>query len=252
MSNHSWIYGLHAVEAILNKEPERVLELQAMESRDDARLNAVIKLARQSGATVAWRDRAALDKLAEGGRHQGIMARIRSNMPGTDNDLADLLERLGGPPFLLILDGVTDPHNLGACLRTAEAAGMHAVIAPRDKASSLTPVVRKVACGAAELIPFYQVTNLARTMRDLQEAGVWLVGTSLGDGAKPFYDLDLRGPLAIVMGAEGSGLRRLTEEHCDHLAYIPMLGDTESLNVSVATGVAVFEAVRQRSAAASR
>lgn len=252
MSNHSWIYGVHAVEAILNKEPERVLELQAMESRDDARLNAVIKLARQNGAAVAWRDRAALDKLAEGGRHQGIMARIRSNMPGTDNDLADLLERLDGPPFLLILDGVTDPHNLGACLRTAEAAGMHAVIAPRDKASSLTPVVRKVACGAAELIPFYQVTNLARTLRDLQEAGVWLVGTSLGDGAKPFYDLDLRGPLAIVMGAEGNGLRRLTAEHCDHLAYIPMLGDTESLNVSVATGVAVFEAVRQRSAAASR
>lgn len=247
MSQFVWIYGLHAVETLLAVAPERVLELQALESRDDQRLNALIGLGRRQGVAVAWRDRAALDKLADGGRHQGVVARIKPRQAGHDGELAERLDALDAAPFLLVLDGVTDPHNLGACLRTAEAAGVHAVIAPRDKATGLTPVVRKVACGAAELVPFFQVTNLARTLRELKDRGLWLVGTSLGDGARPFYALDLRGPLAVVMGAEGSGLRRLTAEHCDHLAYIPMAGLTESLNVSVATGVALFEAVRQRS-----
>ncbi len=244
----SWVYGLHAVQALLEHEPERVLELQALNTREDARLNPIVQMARQHGLTVAFRDRDQLDQLAEGGRHQGVCARVKERQPGDDNDLAALLDDLREPPFLLVLDAVTDPHNLGACLRTAEAAGVHAVIAPRDKAASLTPVARKVACGAAELIPFIQVTNLARTLKQLKDAGVWVVGTSLGEGAKPFYDIDLKGPLAVVMGAEGSGLRRLTAEHCDHLAYIPMAGRIESLNVSVATGVALFEAVRQRKA----
>lgn len=246
MSKMSWIYGLHTVQALLENEPERVLELQALSTREDARLNPIVQMARQLGLTVAFRDRSALDQLAEGGRHQGVVARVRERQPGDDNDLAELLDGLTEPALLLILDAVTDPHNLGACLRTAEAAGVHAVVAPRDKAAGLTPVVRKVACGAAELVPFMQVTNLARTLKQLKERGVWVVGTSLEDGAKPFFDTDLKAPVAIVMGAEGSGLRRLTAELCDHLAYIPMAGQIESLNVSVAAGVALFEAVRQR------
>lgn len=246
MSKMSWIYGLHTVQALLENEPERVLELQALSTREDARLNPIVQMARQLGLTVAFRERAALDQLAEGGRHQGVLARVRERQPGDDNDLAELLDNLTEPALLLILDAVTDPHNLGACLRTAEAAGVHAVVAPRDKAAGLTPVVRKVACGAAELVPFMQVTNLARTLKQLKEAGVWVIGTSLEAGAKPFYDTDLKAPIAIVMGAEGSGLRRLTAELCDHLAYIPMAGQIESLNVSVAAGVALFEAVRQR------
>lgn len=246
MSKMSWIYGLHTVQALLENEPERVLELQALSTREDARLNPIVQMARQLGLTVAFRDRSALDQLAEGGRHQGVVARVRERQPGDDNDLAELLDGLTEPALLLILDAVTDPHNLGACLRTAEAAGVHAVVAPRDKAAGLTPVVRKVACGAAELVPFMQVTNLARTLKQLKERGVWVVGTSLEDGAKPFFDTDLKVPVAIVMGAEGSGLRRLTAELCDHLAYIPMAGQIESLNVSVAAGVAIFEAVRQR------
>ena len=246
MSKMSWIYGLHTVQALLENEPERVLELQALSTREDARLNPIVQMARQLGLTVAFRDRSALDQLAEGGRHQGVVARVRERQPGDDNDLAELLDGLTEPALLLILDAVTDPHNLGACLRTAEAAGVHAVVAPRDKAAGLTPVVRKVACGAAELVPFMQVTNLARTLKQLKERGVWVVGTSLEDGAKPFFDTDLKAPVAIVMGAEGSGLRRLTAELCDHLAYIPMAGQIESWNVSVATGVALFEAVRQR------
>lgn len=246
MSDAVFAYGVHAVEALLAVSPERILDVQALESREDARLNALLRQVRQAGVSIAWRDRAALDKLVDGARHQGIVVRLKPRAPGHEGDLAALLDTLAVPPFLLILDGVTDPHNLGACLRTAEAAGVHAVIAPKDKASGLTATARKVACGAAEWVPFFQVTNLARTLRDLQERGVWLVGTQLDPQAKPFYDLDLRGSLALVMGAEGSGLRRLTAEHCDHLAYVPMAGVTESLNVSVATGVVLFEAVRQR------
>lgn len=162
-----------------------------------------------------------------------------------EDDLFDILDSLKEPPFLLILDGVQDPHNLGACLRSADAAGVHAVIAPKDRAVSLTDTVRKIACGAAEHVPFVTVTNLARTLKELKEAGLWLVGTA--DGAEQsLYDIDLTGPLALVMGAEGKGLRRLTREHCDFLVHIPMAGSVECLNVSVATGVCLFEAVRQR------
>jgi len=169
----------------------------------------------------------------------------------SESDLSEILRSLAEPPFLLLLDNVQDPHNLGACLRSADAAGVHAVIVPKDRSVSLTPVVRTVACGAAEKIPFVQVTNLARTMDQLREAGVWLVGTA-GEATQNLYEIDLTGPLGIVMGAEGSGLRRLTRERCDFLARIPMLGSVESLNVSVATGVCLFEAVRQRLAASSK
>ena len=174
------------------------------------------------------------------------MARVREQAPGDENDLVVFLDGLEAPPFLLLLDGVTDPHNLGACLRSADAAGIHAVITPRDKSASITPVVRKVAVGAADSMPFFQVTNLARTMEMLKERGIWLMGTALEEEAKSLYDVALTGPIGIIMGAEGSGMRRLTRELCDVLLYIPMGGSVESLNVSVATGVTLFEAMRQR------
>ncbi len=168
-----------------------------------------------------------------------------------EDDLFDLLESLHEPPFLLVLDGVQDPHNLGACLRSADAAGVHAIIAPKDRAVALTDTVRKIACGAAEHLPFVMVTNLARTLNRLKEAGLWLVGTA-DDAKESLYDVDLTGPLALVMGAEGKGLRRLTRECCDFLVHIPMTGSVECLNVSVATGVCLFEAVRQRRKAAQK
>ena len=164
-----------------------------------------------------------------------------------EDDLFTLLESLHEPPFLLVLDGVQDPHNLGACLRSADAAGVHAVVAPKDRSVSLTETVRKIACGAAENLPFVTVTNLARTLKHLKEAGLWLVGTA-DESEQSLYDIDLTGPLALVMGAEGKGLRRLTRVTCDFLVHIPMAGTVECLNVSVATGVCLFEAVRQRTA----
>jgi 23S rRNA (guanosine2251-2'-O)-methyltransferase len=179
------------------------------------------------------------------GRHQGGVARCKPLGNLDESDLFRLLDNLNEPPFLLILDGVQDPHNLGACMRTAEAAGAHAVIAPKDRASAITATALKVSSGAAERLPFIQVTNLARVLRELKETGVWLVGTS-GDSEETLFDADLKGPLAIILGAEGRGIRRLTREHCDHVIYIPMLGGAESLNVSVAAGVCLFEAVRQR------
>lgn len=246
MARTELVFGLHAVEVLLARHPERILEIFVLGGREDAPLRALLKAARAEGIAVQSRERRQLDELAGGGVHQGVIAKAREQAPLDEHDLEQLLDGLSEPPFLLVLDGITDPHNLGACLRTAEAAGVQAVITTRDKSAGLTPVARKVAAGAAELLPFVQVTNLARTLRALQERGVWLIGTALEEGAKSLYDYDLRGALAIVMGAEGSGLRRLTKEHCDGLAYVPMVGSTQSLNVSVATGVALFEALRQR------
>lgn len=248
MAKNIVIYGLHAVEAYLAKYPEGILEISLLKGRDDERFNRLIKSLRPLGLTLQWRDRAQLDQLADDTHHQGVVARVREQAPGDEHALMDYLDTLDKPPFLLLLDGVTDPHNLGACLRSADAAGVHAVITPRDKSASITPVVRKVAVGAAETLPFFQVTNLARTMVALKERGIWLVGTALEEDAKSLYELDLKGALGVVMGAEGSGLRRLTKEHCDNLVYIPMAGMVESLNVSVATGVTLFEALRQRTA----
>lgn len=244
MSDQEQVYGLHAVQALFEQQrPVRMLWI--LESRHDARLDAILALASQQHVAVKRVSREELDKLAGHGRHQGVVAEAGAAQAGDEHDLAVLLEGLSGTPFLLVLDGVTDPHNLGACIRSANAAGVHAVIAPRDRAADLTPVARKAAVGAAERIPFFQVTNLARTLRDLKERNIWLVGLA-GEADQTLYELDLKGPLAIVMGAEGTGLRRLSKAECDFLARIPMAGGVESLNVSVAAGVALFEAGRQR------
>jgi len=242
------VFGIHAVEAALKKAAVSELWLDERQ-KPGSRLNNLIELARRERVKIARHSREELDQLAGGERHQGVVAHLSEALAAvTQQDLLTLIESLEHPPFLLILDGVTDPHNLGACLRSANAAGVDAVIAPKDKAVGLTPVVRKVACGAAEETPFYQVTNLARTLRDLQQAGVWLIGAD-GETEQSIFQTDLKGALALVMGAEGTGLRRLTREHCDLLVKIPMAGTVESLNVSVATGICLFEALRQRSTA---
>ncbi len=241
----SLAFGIHAVEAALKKTA--VSELWVDErQKPNSRLNKVLGLASGGQVKVVRRPREELDKLANGERHQGVLAHLIEQVSAAkQEDLMSLLDELDHPPFLLVLDGVTDPHNLGACLRSANAAGVDAVIVPKDNAVGMTPVVRKVACGAAEDTPFYQVTNLARTLRDLQQAGVWLIGAA-GETDDHIYQADLKGSLALVMGAEGKGMRRLTKEHCDLLVKIPMAGTVESLNVSVATGVCLFEALRQR------
>nr|QXF14421.1 23S rRNA (guanosine-2'-O-)-methyltransferase RlmB [uncultured bacterium] len=236
---------MHAVDALLDRQPERVIEIYALKGRDDERLQDLLAKAKDWGVSVQFMQRKALDEKSKGEQHQGIIARIKGAKQLTDNDLEPILNNLNVPPFLLILDGVTDPHNLGACLRSAEAAGVHAVIIPKDNSASLTPVVRKVACGAAESIPLIHVTNLARAMRGLQEKGIWIYGTA-GETTQSLYDCKLDGGIALAMGAEGKGLRRLTREHCDQLVKLPMAGTVSSLNVSVATGICLFEVVRQR------
>jgi len=246
MNDQDLIYGLHAVAAVL-ESGGRVHALWMLDSRHDERLAKVAALAEKAGVKVLRVPRAELDRLTDGARHQGVAAQAEGAELRDEGGLFPLLDKLQEPPFLLVLDGVQDPHNLGACLRSANAAGVHAVIAPRDRSAGLTPVARKVASGAAEATPFFQVTNLARTLRELKERNIWFVGLA-GEADQSLYELDLRGPIAIVMGAEGEGMRRLTKEHCDFLAKIPMAGQVESLNVSVATGVSLFEALRQRHA----
>ena len=240
-------YGIHPVRVLLQRSPQRVRQLWLSSSRDSApRLQELRALAGQAGITVVDADDSQLDKLADGERHQGVIVEIAPRAGDPETQLEEALESLGdAPPLLLVLDGVTDPHNLGACLRSADAAGVAAVIVPRDRAVGLTPVVRKVAAGAAETVPLVQVVNLARTLRELKDRGVWLVGTPMTLPARS-TTLDLSGPTALVLGSEGEGMRRLTREACDELVSIPMAGAVESLNVSVATGVALFEAVRQR------
>lgn len=238
------VFGLHAVQSLFESAPERVLELLIQKGRTDKRINNLVEEARSQGVAVRFVERSRLDARVEG-VHQGIVARVASAKVYREGDLEDLLEGLEEVPFLLILDGVTDPHNLGACLRTADAAGVHAVITPKDKSASLNATATKVACGAADHVPLVQVTNLARTMTWLKERGIWMIGTA-GESSGNIYQSDLKGPLALVMGAEGKGMRRLTRDHCDSLIFIPMAGSVSSLNVSVATGVCLFEAVRQR------
>lgn len=244
MSKHDLLFGLHSIEAVLNNEPERILEIFALKGRDDARMNKVISIARKHGVSVSFVAKNKLEDRADGESHQGIIANARAARVKNEADLDEIIAA-NEQPFLLILDGVTDPHNLGACIRSADAAGVHAVIVPKDNAASLTPVVRKVACGAAETMPLIQVTNLARTMREIQQQGIWIYGTA-GEATEAVYDTKLTGPIAIVMGAEGSGMRRLTREHCDTLISLPMAGSVSSLNVSVTTGICLFEVVRQR------
>ncbi|WP_305856265.1 23S rRNA (guanosine(2251)-2'-O)-methyltransferase RlmB [Balneatrix alpica] len=239
-----WVFGLHAVQTLLKREANRIKLLLVQQGRRDQRMEALLGLAAEQGIKVKQAPRQELDTLVEG-VHQGVLAQVELQKPRNENWLENYLDQLQQPPFLLVLDGVTDPHNLGACLRTADAAGVQAVIAPKDKSAPLTAAAVKVACGAAQSVAYVQVTNLARTLRNLQERGIWLVGTA-GEAEQSLHQAKLTGPLALVMGAEGSGMRRLTRECCDHLVSIPMAGEVSSLNVSVATGVCLFEAVRQR------
>ncbi|MEI7186861.1 23S rRNA (guanosine(2251)-2'-O)-methyltransferase RlmB [Dickeya dianthicola] len=238
------IYGIHAVKALLEQDPQRFLDVFTLKGREDRRLQPLIAELEANGIAVQVANRQWLDDRVEGAVHQGIVARVKEGRQYQENDLPGLLASLD-TPFLLVLDGVTDPHNLGACLRSADAAGVHAVIVPRDRSAQLNAIAKKVACGAAETVPLIRVTNLARTLRFLQEQNVWVVGTA-GEADHTLYQSKLTGPLALVMGAEGEGMRRLTREHCDELISIPMAGSVSSLNVSVATGICLFEAVRQR------
>lgn len=240
------IFGIHAVQALLENDPQRFQEVFVLKGRDDRRLQPLISALEAQGIVVQLANRQWLDKKVEGAVHQGIVARVKPGRQYQEGDLLDLIATLD-TPFLLILDGVTDPHNLGACLRSADAAGVHAVIVPKDRSAQLNATAKKVASGAAENVPLIRVTNLARTMRLLQEANIWIVGTA-GEASHDLYQSKMTGPMALVMGAEGEGMRRLTREHCDALMRIPMAGSVSSLNVSVATGICLFEAVRQRSA----
>lgn len=241
------IYGLHAVQALLKSAPQRVIEIYLLQGRNDQRLQKIVNAAEINGIHCQQVGRNKLDDMVGDENHQGVIAICTPGETYDETWLFNFLENLREPAFLLILDGVTDPHNLGACMRSAEAAGVHAVIAPKDKSTGLTPVARKVACGAAEVLPFVPVTNLARTLKKLQEQGIWLFGAA-GGAEQSIYQSNLTGPVGILMGAEGDGLRRLTQDTCDHLMNIPMAGTVSSLNVSVATGICLFEAVRQRSA----
>ncbi len=245
MAQQELIYGLHAMTAVIDLEPERIIELFVLKGRDDERLTHILDEARRHGIGIQFCQRKTLDDKCNGEQHQGVVARAKPGKILDEHDLDSILKTQASP-FILVLDGVTDPHNLGACLRTADAAGVHAVVVPKDKSATLSPIVRKVACGAAEVIPLIQVTNLSRTMKVMQNSGVWIVGTA-GEAEQSIFGSKLTGPTALVMGAEGKGMRRLTRENCDELIKLPMAGSVSSLNVSVATGVCLYEIVRQRS-----
>lgn len=242
--SEEFVFGWHAVEAVLKREPERLQQVWIQTGRQDKRVRTITDTLEELGVRWAVVHRRELDERV-GGVHQGVVAAVSESREWSEDDLLAQLAASDKPPFLLVLDGVTDPHNLGACMRTCDAVGVQAVIVPKDKSASLTPVARKVACGAAETVPFVRVTNLARFLRTLQDQGVWLIGTA-GEAKATLYQADFKGPIALVMGAEGKGMRRLTREHCDQLINIPMLGHVDSLNVSVATGVCLYEALRQR------
>jgi len=240
------VAGVHSVRTALKRGAASVVELWVESRRRDRRIEEIIALAEKSGIQVNQIDREQLDRLLPDINHQGVAARAAVPAAQGESALENLLTNLDEPPLLLILDGVQDPHNLGACLRSADGAGVHAVITPKDRSVGLTPVVRKVASGAAESVPFFQVTNLARTLRQLKrDYAIWLVGTA-GESDENLYQANLKGPLALIMGGEEKGLRRLTREACDYLVRLPMHGAVESLNVSVAAGICLYEAVRQR------
>lgn len=249
MAQQEFLYGIHSIASVLENEPERLLEIMIAKGRSDDRINAIVSSARANGIAVQFVHRKTLDEKSNGEQNQGLLARAKPARVLDEADLDTILKRVeasaSDTPFLLILDGVTDPHNLGACLRNADAAGVQAVIVPKDNAVGLTPVVRKVAVGAAETVPLIQVTNLARTLKHIQQHGVWVIGTA-GEAEQLIYDCKMQGPIALVMGAEGKGMRRLTRETCDELVKLPMAGAVSSLNVSVASGICLFEIVRQR------
>lgn len=246
MTSTRYISGIHSVRTALKHGADRVEAIWYDHKRRDKRLTQLIAEAKRNKVQLHAVDKAELGRLSPETNHQGVVARTLVPSALGEDDLRSLLQQLDEPPLLLVLDGVQDPHNLGACMRTAEAAGVHAVVTPKDRAVGLTPVACKVASGAAERLPFVQVTNLARTLRWLrEEQNIWVIGTA-GEAHDGLYQADLQGPLAVIMGSEEKGMRRLTREQCDQLVSLPMAGVVESLNVSVATGVVLFEALRQR------
>ena len=242
-SNTRLIHGFHPIMARLRHDPESVKEIYLDNNRQDRRVKDLLRLADQAGARIVAVEHPRIEGMAPNARHQGVVARVDARQKAIHLD--DVLDTLEEPPFLLVLDGITDPRNLGACLRVADAAGVHAVIAPKDRAVGLTDVAMKAASGAAETVPYVMVTNLARTLRELKERDIWVVGTA-GEASEDLYTAQWPVATAWVMGAEGDGMRRLTRETCDALVHIPMAGSVDSLNVSVAAGVCLFEAVRRR------
>jgi len=243
MSSPKVLFGFHAVGVRLKTAPRSIIEIYFEPTRRDARMRQFIEKAQEAGVRLIEADGMRLAKLAGSHGHQGVAARVEPL--AQTHSLDDLLDTIEGPPLLLVLDGVTDPHNLGACLRVADGAGAHAVIAPKDHAVGINATVAKVASGASETVPYFMVTNLARTLNELKERSIWCIGTSDGT-TKTIYQADLKAPVALVMGAEGEGMRQLTRKTCDELVGIPMRGAVESLNVSVASGVCLYEALRQR------
>lgn len=249
--NDGLLCGIHAVSGLLRRQPGAVRSVWLQDGARNPRHAGIETLAAEQGVRLGRLPLEDLDRRAGGARHQGVVAQFDLEAVTLDEgDIDDVLATIEGPPLLLVLDGVQDPHNLGACMRTADAAGVHAVIAPRDRATGLTPTVCKVASGAVGHIPFLRVTNLARALRRLRDADIWIAGAA-AEGAHSLYETDLTLPIALVLGAEGTGLRRLTREHCDWLVSIPMAGAVESLNVSVAAGICLFESRRQRLAETS-
>jgi 23S rRNA (guanosine2251-2'-O)-methyltransferase len=243
MSSPKVLFGFHAVGVRLKTAPRSIIEIYYETTRRDARMRQFLERATEAGARLIEADGMRLAKLCGSHGHQGVAARVEPLPQITSLD--DLLDTITEPPLLLVLDGITDPHNLGACLRVADGAGAHAVIAPKDHAAGINATVAKVASGASETMPYFMVTNLARTLNELKERSIWITGTS-DDAPKTLYQVDLRGPTALVLGAEGDGMRQLTRKTCDELISIPMKGAVESLNVSVASGVCLYEALRQR------
>lgn len=239
------LFGIHAVQAALDFSPQNIKTVWIDNQRQDARLKTLIDALLELGLNLEKVERKKLDKLADGKNHQGIIAAVELPAMRNEDQLKQAVEALDEPAFYLILDQVQDPHNLGACLRTADAVGAHGIIVPKDNAASITPTVCKVASGAAETVPVYQVTNLARVMRWLKEQNIWIMGAA-GEAEQSVFAMKLDMPLAIVMGAEGSGMRHLTRQHCDFLVNIPMAGQVESLNVSVAAGILLYETFRQK------
>lgn len=248
MSSPKVLFGFHAVGVRLKTAPQSIVEIYYEVTRRDARMRQFLDRAREAGARLIEADSLRIAKLAGSHGHQGVAARVEAlaHVTSLDELLEDLEAQEGAEsPLLLVLDGVTDPHNLGACLRVADGAGAHAVIAPKDHAAGINATVAKVASGAAETVPYFMVTNLARTLNELKERNIWIIGTS-GDAPRTLYEADFKGPVALVLGAEGDGMRQLTRKTCDELVSIPMAGAVESLNVSVASGVCLYEARRQR------
>lgn len=245
MSDTSFIGGMHAVKALLKANASDTQLLLIQKGRKDSRVRAIVSLAQKASIPVREVSKRELDEAGGGIEHQGVLAEFRGEPVGNEDDMFEHLSSCGDSVFVLVLDGLQDPHNLGACIRSADAAGVDAVVVPVDNSVGITPVVRKVASGAAETMPVFQVTNLQRVLKKLQTAGIWVYGAA-GEADSPIYDIDLTGSVAIVMGSEGSGLRRLTREACDGLFTIPMHGTVSSLNVSVAAGISLFEVCRQR------